>query len=326
MRILVTGSSGFIGSHLVRKLKAEGNFVVGVDIVAPKYEPPDFFYQYDLRKQHLTNDIFKEWSPFDEVYNLACLMGGMGYIGDTKHSYDIMIGSTQIVNNILDCCVQWKVKKVFYSSSACVYNMNKQEELNSAALKEEDAFPAMPDLVYGWQKLASEIAHIAAYKSHKLDIRVARFHNIFGHEGIYDGGKEKAPAALARKIAQAKDGGSITVWGDGQQQRSFLFIDECLVAVERLMKSEHREAINIGSDEVVSIKQLADMLIEISGKKISIYYDPSMPQGVTSRNSDNTLIEKKLGWRPSAKLYDGLKVMYEWINKQVSNGIVSTTR
>lgn len=318
--ILVTGSSGFIGSHLVRKLKAEGHCVVGVDIEHPKYDHPTLFLKYDLRRQDLAHRIFQVNYEFHEVYNLACLMGGMGYIGDSSHSYDIMIGSTQIVSNILECCVENNVGKLFYSSSACVYNMYKQEQCDSPSLKESDAYPAMPDLVYGWQKLQSEIMCQSAKDQHGLDIRIARFHNIFGPEGTWDGGKEKAPAALCRKVAKAKDGDEIEVWGSGLQTRSFLYIDECLEGVDRLMKSDISEPLNIGSDELISINDLAQMIIDISGKELTIKNIPGNV-GVMGRNSDNELIEKKLGWKPSIPLKNGIEKLYSWINKQV-NGFV----
>jgi len=320
-KVIVTGSSGFIGGHLVRKLKNEGNFIIGIDIELPKYETPHLFFNYDLRDPVLAKRAFSGNHDIPEisaVYNLACLMGGMGYIGDTKHSHDIMTGSTQIIANVLDACIQYKVKKYFYSSSACVYNMNFQDEEFSPALSEDMAIPAQPDLMYGWQKLCGELMAQAANEQHGLDIRIARFHNIFGHEGIWDGGKEKAPASLARKVAMCEDGKSINVWGDGNQRRSFLFIDECLIGIEKLMNSDCMEPLNIGSDEDVSITQLAEMLIEISGKKLSIEYDLTKPQGVRGRNSENSLIEKTLGWKPTSKLYDGLSKTFEWINKQVN--------
>lgn len=316
-KILVTGSSGFIGGHLVKKLKSQGHYVVGIDIVEPKYEKPDYFHYSDLRYDKPFFLFYKN-QGFDEVYNLACLMGGMGYIGDISKSYDIMVGSSQIVGNILECCVRYKTGKLFYSSSACVYNMNLQESENSPALKESDVYPAMPDLVYGWQKLTSEIMCQSAKDQHGLNVRIARFHNIFGTDGVWDGGKEKAPAALCRKIAQAKDGDTITVWGDGSQRRSFLYIDECLEGIERLMNSDCIEPINIGSSEDVSIKELAEMIIGISGKELKIECDLTKPQGVRGRNSDNSLIEQKLNWRPSLSIKSGLVKTYQWINKQIN--------
>jgi len=319
-KVIITGSSGFIGSHLVRKLKQEGNFVIGIDIEQPKYEKPNLFFNYDLRDPILTKRAFSgyhEIPEISEVYNLACLMGGMGYIGDIKHSHDVMTGSTLILANVLDACIKYKVKKYFYSSSACVYNMNFQDESYSPALRESMAIPAKPDLMYGWQKLMGEFMAKGAYEQHGLEIRIARFHNIFGIEGIWDGGKEKAPAAISRKVATANDGNTVSIWGDGNQRRSFLYIDECLAGVEKLMNSDCMEPLNIGSDEDVSIRELTEMLIEISGKNISIEYDLTKPQGVRGRNSENSLIEKTLGWKPTEKLYDGLVKTYNFINKQI---------
>lgn len=317
MNILVLGSSGFIGSNLVSKLINEGHYVNGIDIQLPQYSRPDVFHSRDLRFDG--EDVFgrRKW---DEVYVLACLMGGMGFIGDEKkYGYDIGVGSTQIVTN----SIKWIINncphaKIFYSSSACVYNQELQTKSNVVALKEDDAIPASPDLLYGWQKLFSEFLFMTC----GLDVRIARFHNIFGKWGTYEGGKEKAPAALCRKVAIAKD--EVEVWGTGQQTRSFLHIDECLEGVEILMNSNYKKPINIGSDELVSINQLAEMVIGISGKNLSVKNIDGIV-GVQGRNSDNTLIEKELGWRPTKKLYEGLKQTYSWINQQV-NGVVSSSR
>ncbi len=317
--VIITGSSGFIGGHLVRKLKAQGYYVVGIDIVEPKYEKPDVFYPYDLREQVLCDRVFRSHKEPLEVYNLSCLMGGLGYIGLSEHSHDIMIGSTECIANVLDCCVKYGAKKYFYSSSACVYNMNKQNKPDSPALKEhEDFLPAWPDLMYGWQKITGEFMAKAAYEQYGLDIRIARFHNIFGIEGVWDGGKEKYPAAIARKVSKAVDGGSISVWGDGKAVRSFLYIDECLTGIEKIMNSDIREPLNLGSDESISVEDLAKMAIEISGKNLTIEYDLTKPEGVKGRNSCNDLIFEKIGWKPSTKLYDGMAKTFEWINKQIN--------
>lgn len=315
-KVLITGSSGFIGNHLTRYLKNKGYFVIGVDIVMPIYEMPTVFYNYDLRNQLLCKRIFADHN-IEEVYNLACLMGGMGYIGDKGHSYDIMVGSTQIVSNILECSVSYNVKKSFYSSSACVYNMCLQETTD-VSLKESDAYPAMPDLMYGWQKLQSELMYKSAYEQHGLDIRIARFHNIFGEEGTWNGGKEKYPAAICRKVAESKDGDIIEVWGDGKQTRSFLYIKTCIEGIVKLMESNCNEPLNLGSDELVSIDEVANMVINISGKKIKIKHDLTKPQGVRGRNSNNELIKEKLNWKPETKLIDGLMVTYNWIELEVN--------
>lgn len=318
MTVLVTGSSGFIGSHLVKYLQNRGDFVVGVDIEWHKYSKPDAFYLGDLREQSCVHKIFENFKGFDEVYNLGCLMGGMGYIGQTEHSYDIMVGSTEIVSNVLDASIKYGVGKSFYSSSACVYNMNLQEQTDNVSLSESDAYPAMPDLMYGWQKLQSELMYQAAKEQHGLNIRIARFHNIFGEEGTWHGGKEKYPAAICRKVSQAKDGDTIVIWGDGKQTRSFLHIDECICGIMKLMNSNVTEPLNIGSDENISIDDVAKMVIEISGKSLSIQHDLTKPQGVRGRNSNNNLIAKKLGWQPIQPLNVGIEKLYNWINKQVN--------
>lgn len=314
--ILVTGSSGFIGGHLCRKLMKEGHCVVGVDIEYPKYSKPTIFLQQDLRKQISIPAIFGTFN-YSEIYNLACLMGGMGYIGDESKAYDIMVGSSEIIANVLDGAIRHDIKKIFYSSSACVYNQEYQEIEDPLALDEDMAYPAFPDLVYGWQKLFGEQMHQAAAKSHDIDIRIARFHNIFGPEGVYDGGKEKAPAALCRKVALAKDGDEIEVWGDGLQTRSFLYIDECLKGIHELMlPSAGCPPLNIGSDLSVSINELAGLIINISGKQLSIK-NVSGNEGVRGRNSSNVLIREYLGWSPGNDLEFGLRKLYAWIDKQV---------
>lgn len=313
--IIVTGSSGFIGGHLVAKLKALGNQVHGIDIVPPMYERPTDFHEIDLRKEGEVEYLFHEIGRPDEVYNLACLMGGMGFIGDPKHDYDIMVGSSRIITSVLESSRKVKAGKSFFSSSACVYNQDKQKRPFSS-LKEEDAYPAMPDLVYGWQKLFGEQMYQAS-KAAGLDVRIARFHNIFGPYGTFSGGKEKAPAAICRKVAEAPEEGVIEVWGSGRQTRSFLYVDECIEGVLRLMESQFYKPVNIGSDEEVTINQLARMVIEISGKKLQIHNVPG-PEGVTGRNSDNSYIKYILGWAPHKSLYEGLLKTYNWISQQVN--------
>jgi GDP-D-mannose 3', 5'-epimerase len=309
---LVLGSSGFIGSNLVEKLQKEGYYVMGVDIEEPKYIRPNRFYTKDLRYDG--QSVFSDNSSFDKIYCLACLMGGMGYIGDeAKYGYDIAVGSTQIITKTIMWSRMYQSQaKIFYSSSACVYNQELQADSNVVALKEQNAIPASPDLLYGWQKLYSE----KMFEVSGLDVRIARFHNIFGKWGTYDGGKEKAPAAICRKVAMAKDVDEIEVWGTGLQTRSFLHIDECLEGVERLMSSDFKNPINIGSDELISINDLAKMVIDISGKKISIKnIDGNV--GVMGRNSDNTLIKEVLGWSPSQALRTGISRLYQWVSNQI---------
>ena len=313
-RVLVAGSSGFIGSNLVAKLQKEGCFVIGMDIEEPKYHRPDVFYKIDLRIDWRDFYIDEVYDGVDEAYCLACMMGGMGFIGNEKeHGYDIGIGSTQIVTNFIDLCKALSVKKVFYSSSACVYNQLLQTSSDVVSLKEADAIPAFPDLLYGWQKLYAEFMFMAS----GLNVRIARFHNIFGKWGTYDGGKEKAPAAMCRKVAMANDGDEIEVWGDGTQTRSFLHIDECLEGVERLMESDYDKPLNIGSDELISINNLAQMVFYLSGKKLKIKNIDGIV-GVQGRNSDNTLCEQVLGWKPILPLLFGMEQLYDWVNEQIN--------
>lgn len=325
MNILITGSSGFIGNALVKRLKDEGHFVIGADLVEPVYNHPDVFHQCDLRNPVITYEIFLH-HQIDHVYNFAALMGGMGYIGDPAHDYDVMVGSSQIVINVLEGAIATKVKKIFYSSSACVYNENLQKESYGRVhgLEEKDCYPAMPDLVYGWQKLFGEQLHQAA-KS-KIDIRIARFHNIYGPEGTWHGGKEKAPAAIARKIAHTdhhcnigsgRGIGTIDVWGDGEQTRSFLYIDDCIDAVQLLMDSDHSEPINIGSEELVSINELVRITAIVAKKVIRAKHDLTKPQGVRGRNSNNELVEKILNWKPKYTLKQGVEKLYPWIKSQI---------
>lgn len=315
----VAGSSGFIGGHLVERLQSEGYFVVGADIEEPKYNKPDKFYPFDLRVKNLVAQIFwpnkftEAYDHIDEVYSLACLMGGMGYIGKPEYSYDVMIGSTQIIANILDCCVNRGIK-VFYSSSACVYNQHIQESESNPGLKESDAYPAWPDLIYGWQKLCSEKMHESAMLSYGLDVRMARFHNIYGPEGTWNGGKEKAPAAICRKVIESTD--KIEIWGDGEQTRSFLYIDDCIDAVRLLMQSDFKEPINIGSEEMVSINELAKLAMFIGNKDLKIEHIDG-PTGVRGRNSNNDLIRKVLNWEPKYSLAEGLSRTYHWIESQM---------
>lgn len=321
--IIVCGAGGFIGSHLVKRLKKEGHYVVGADLKYPEFSPSaaDSFELIDLRKTKFVDALIEKrfWmkQPFDEVIQLAADMGGAGFVFTGENDADIMHNSAMINLNVAAACAKYKVSKVFYSSSACVYPKRNQLDPNNPNCAEDSAYPADPDSDYGLEKLFSERLYTAFYRNSGLDVRLARFHNVFGREGSWNDGREKAPAALCRKVAEAKDGGSIEVWGDGKATRSFLYIDECLDGVCRLMDSEYRDPINIGSAEMISINDLAKMIIEISGKKLSIVNIPG-PEGVKGRNSDNRLIEKVLKWKPNKPLIEGLKVTYAWIEQQVN--------
>lgn len=315
-KALVLGAGGFIGSHLVKKLKNEGFWVRGVDLKYPEFSQTqaDEFIIGDLRLQTVCNETLGEY--FDEVYQLAADMGGAGYIFTGENDANVMHNSALININIVERAVKHKVGKLFYSSSACIYPEFNQLDPDNPNCTEDSAYPAQPDSEYGWEKLFSERLYFSFFRNYNLNVRVARFHNIFGPEGTWTGGKEKAPAAMCRKVASAENGGEIEVWGDGLQTRSFLFIDECLEAIRRMMDSDFIGPVNIGSDEMISINNLARMTIEISGKNISIR-NIDGPLGVRGRNSDNNLIFAKLGWRPSMKLRDGMEKTYKWIEEQV---------
>jgi GDP-D-mannose 3', 5'-epimerase len=315
-KALVLGAGGFIGSHLVKKLKTEGFWVRGVDLKYPEFSQTqaDEFIIGDLRLQTVCDETLGEF--FDEVYQLAADMGGAGYIFTGENDANVMHNSALININIVERAVKHKVGKLFYSSSACIYPEFNQLDPDNPNCTEDSAYPAQPDSEYGWEKLFSERLYFSFYRNYNLNVRVARFHNIFGPEGTWTGGKEKAPAAMCRKVASAKNGGEIEVWGDGLQTRSFLFIDECLEAIRRMMDSHFIGPVNIGSDEMISINNLARMTIEISGKDMSIR-NIDGPLGVRGRNSDNNLIFAKLGWRPTMKLRDGMEKTYKWIEEQV---------
>lgn len=315
---LVCGSAGFIGGHLVRRLKSEGYNVIGADIQDQQYEKAHLFYPYDLRNRILVSRIFSE-NKIDEVYQLAADMGGAGFVFTGEHDAEIMYNSAQINLNVLEMARLNKVDKIFYSSSACMYPEYNQLDPDNPKCSEDSAYPAAPDSEYGWEKLFSERLYMAYARNYGMNVRIARFHNIFGPEGTYDGGREKAPAAICRKVAQSN--GGIVIWGDGKATRSFLYVDECVEGIRRLMESDYDKPINIGSDEMVSVERLAEMVIEISGKQVKILHDRSKPQGVRGRNSDNALTKQVLSWSPSAKLYDGLVTTYSWINKQVNGQV-----
>jgi nucleoside-diphosphate-sugar epimerase len=313
---LVCGAGGFIGSHMVRRLKDEGYWVRGVDLKFPEFweTVADDFVIGDLREQDLCRRIVDR--RFDEVYQFAADMGGAGYVFTGVHDADIMHNSAQINLNMLDVCHKRNVKRIFYSSSACIYPEYNQLDPDNPNCAEDSAYPAQPDSEYGWEKLFSERIYLAYQRNKGMEVRIARFHNIFGPYGSWKDGKEKAPAAMCRKVAMAPDGGEIEIWGDGKQTRSFLYIDECLDGVLRLTRSDWSGPVNIGSDEMVSIDQLADMAMEIAGKKLAKKHIDG-PLGVRGRNSDNRLIQEKLGWRPSRPLREGLEKTYRWIAAQV---------
>lgn len=316
-KILVNGAGGFIGGHLVKRLKSEGHWVRAVDLKHHEYaaSSADEFVVGDLRDQQLVSELVV---GIEEVYQLAADMGGAGYIFTGEHDADVVHNSVTINLNTLHYGVKAGVRKFFYSSSACIYPEYNQMDPMNPKCSEESAYPAAPDSEYGWEKLFSERLFLSYMRNYGAQVRVARFHNIFGPEGTWTGGKEKAPAALCRKVAEAEDLGEIEIWGDGKQTRSFLFIDECLDGVLRLMASEFTGPVNIGSEEMVSINQLAEMVMQIAGKKLSIKHI-SGPVGVRGRNSDNHLIAAKLGWKPSRPLRDGLEKTYSWIDQQVAN-------
>ena len=316
-KALVLGAGGFIGSHLVKRLKKEGFWVRGVDLKYPEFAEThaDDFVIGDLREQDVCRRVLDQ--RFDHVYQLAADMGGAGYIFTGENDADVMHNSAIINLNIVDLCKKHKVGKVFYSSSACMYPEHNQMDPDNPKCSEDSAYPANPDSEYGWEKLFSERLYLSYARNYGLNVRVARFHNIFGPEGTWDGGKEKAPAALCRKVAQSEEGGVIEVWGDGLQTRSFLYIDECVEAVRRLVDSDFEGPVNIGSEEMISINNLAKLIIDISGKNITLK-NIDGPTGVRGRNSDNALYKEKIGWEPTALLKEGISKTYGWIAEQVA--------
>jgi GDP-D-mannose 3',5'-epimerase len=316
MKALVCGAGGFIGNHLVKRLKREGFWVRGVDLKFPSFSETDAddFIVGDLREFEVAREAID--CRFDEIYQLAADMGGAGYIFTGDNDADVMYNSAQINLNVLEACHRRNSKRIFYSSSACIYPQYRQLDSNNPGLAESDAYPAAPDSEYGWEKLFSERLYRSYARNHGFQVRVARYHNIFGPEGAWNDGKEKAPAAICRKVAMADQGGDVEIWGDGEQTRSFLFIDECLEGTSLLMRSDCPEPINIGSNEMVSINQLVQMTASIAGKQVSVSHIPG-PLGVRGRNSDNKLIAEKLGWQPTQLLVHGLQKTYEWIELQV---------
>jgi nucleoside-diphosphate-sugar epimerase len=316
-KALVCGAGGFIGSHLVRRLKSEGFWVRGVDLKYPEFSPTSAndFIIGDLRDPVLCQSILDQ--QFDEVYQLAADMGGAGYIFTGEHDADVMHNSATINLNMLNFGQKAGIRKIFYSSSACIYPEYNQMDPDNPKCSEESAYPANPDSEYGWEKLFSERLYLSYFRNYNMDVKIARFHNIFGPEGTWQGGREKAPAAVCRKIASANDKGEIEIWGDGKQTRSFLYIDECLDGIRRLMDSaDFRGPVNIGSEEMVTINQLAGIIMKIANKTIYLKHIKG-PLGVRGRNSDNKLIREKLGWAPSLPLKNGLEKTYKWIEEQV---------
>ena len=322
---IVFGAGGFIGSHLVKRLKRENLWVRGVDLKYPEFSETeaDDFLIADLREPFNCRDVIDR--RFDEVYQLAADMGGAGYIFTGEHDAAIMHNSATINLNVLEACKNRNVKRVFYSSSACMYPEYNQRDPSAPVTREDSAYPAAPDSEYGWEKLFSERLYLAYNRNYGMQNRVARYHNIFGPEGTWRDGREKAPAALCRKVAEARDGGSIEVWGDGLQTRSFLYIDECIEGTIRLARSPFEGPFNIGSDEMVSINQLAAEIIEIAGKRLEIENIPG-PLGVRGRNSHNELIDKMLGWKPAMPLRQGLELLYPWVEAQVRQAAQSNVR
>ena len=320
MKILIAGGGGFIGGHLSKNLHLEGKEIVCVDI-----KPYEFWFQFNENFENYCLDLkeyencLKVTEGVDCIYNMACNMGGMGFIENNKA--ECML-SVLINTNLLRACLNNKVKKYFFSSSACVYNSKKQSEVFVPGLKEDDAYPADPEDGYGWEKLFSERMCRHFYEDFKLETRVVRYHNVYGPLGTYDGGREKAPAALCRKIALAKINNfkEIEVWGDGEQTRSFMYIDDCIIGTKKIFESPFREVYNLGSDEQVSINQMLDLIEEIADYKVKRKYLLDKPKGVRGRSSDNTKISKDFKWAPSIKLKAGLKKTYNWIFEQLKSG------
>lgn len=316
--ILVCGAGGFIGTHLVNSLREQGHYVVGADLKYPEFSETqaNSFYLMDLRSPANVNTLF-EYHKFDEVYQLAADMGGAGYISTGANDSDIMHNSVMINLNVLDSMKRNNVNKVFYSSTACVYPEQNQTDVNNVDLREHTAYPANPDSEYGWEKLFSERLYLSYKKNYNFEVRIARLHNVFGPYGTYDGGKEKAPAALCRKIAMADDNGVVEIWGPGTQTRSFLYIDECIEGIHRIMDSDYNEPLNLGSEQMITINDLALLISSITNKRITIK-NIDGPMGVMGRTSNNKLIEEVLEWKPKEDLLYGLTETYRWINEQVT--------
>ncbi len=313
---VVCGAGGFIGSHLVKRLKQEGYWVRGVDLQHPEFgtTEADDYLLGDLRDIDVCRATIDR--EFDEVYQLAADMGGADYIFTGKNDADIMHNSALINLHVLETAHKNRVKKIFFSSSACVYPQQNQLSPDNPNCAEPSVYPANPDSEYGWEKIFSERLYLSYARNKNLQVRIARFHNVFGPEGTWTGGREKAPAAICRKVALAENGSAIEIWGDGEQTRSFLYIDECLEGIRRLVASDFCGPINIGSEEMLTINELATMVIELSGKNLSLHHVDG-PLGVRGRRSDNTLIRETLNWSPSDSLYAGMKRTYGWIAEQI---------
>jgi nucleoside-diphosphate-sugar epimerase len=315
-KVLVGGAGGFIGGQLVGRLKREGFWVRGVDLKYHEFSksPADEFIIGDLRDPRLVAEVVR---GIDVVYQLAADMGGAGYIFTGEHDAAVMHNSATINLNMLEAARLAGVKKLFYSSSACIYPEYNQLDPANPKCSEDSTYPAAPDSEYGWEKLFSERLYLAYLRNYGIEVRIGRLHNIFGPEGAWRDGREKAPAAICRKVAEAVDGGEIEIWGDGEQTRSFLYIDECLEGVRRLVESPFTGPVNIGSEEMLTINQLTALIMDIAGKSLTVKHVPG-PLGVRGRNSDNRLIREKLGWAPSHPLREGLEKTYSWISAQVA--------
>jgi GDP-D-mannose 3',5'-epimerase len=317
LNILVTGGGGFVGSHLARELFKQGHFVRIADIKFDDYIKEKYYSEKINADLRILENCIKVTKDIDMVYNLAANMGGIGFI--TEVGAEVMHDNTLINTYMLEAARQNKVKRYLFTSSACAYPTYKQTDPNIQGLREEDAYPADPDNFYGWEKLYTEKMCEAYQRDYNMNIRILRYHNIYGPEGTYKGGREKSPAALCRKVAEATNPGSIEIWGDGKQTRSYCYVDDAVKATILLMESDYDKPINIGSDRLVTINKLADIIIAASGKKITKTYNTTAPQGVRGRNADLTLVKKVLKWEPQITLEQGLAKTYEWIEKQVEN-------
>lgn len=322
-KAVVLGGGGFIGGHLSKLLKDKGYWVRAVDIKQHEFMKPDEFcndfVQGDLRKVSFVQSVLLDTDgvPFDEVYQLAADMGGAGYLFTGENDANVMHNSTLINLNVLKVCSDYQIEKVLYTSSACVYPEYNQMDADNPSCEEHTVYPAEPDSEYGWEKLYGERLYLSFRKNYGIDSKIARLHNVFGPYGTYDGGKEKAPAAICRKVAKSKEGDTIEIWGDGKQTRSFLYVDECVTGLYTLMQSNVTIPLNVGSEEMISINDFTKMIIDVSGKKLNIK-NIDGPLGVRGRNSSNALIKEKLGWAPSQKLRTGIEKLYNWINHVVN--------